>query len=85
MSELDGAPRGHVVHPPASRQAWKEQCLRICGSKFADLSLLRVSPALEAVRIDSEADLLGNTRNLSVLVCLLQSVAFQHFAQNLNY
>lgn len=60
-------PGGHVVHPSASRQARNHQYLRICGSKFADLSLLRVSPVLEAVRIDPEADLRENTRNLSVL------------------
>ena len=57
----------YVVHPSASRRARKEQYLRICGNKFADLSLLRVSPVLEAVRIGSEADLLENIRNLSVL------------------
>lgn len=73
---MAGTPGGHVVHPAASRQVREEQYLRICGNKFADLSLLRVSPVLEAVRIDSEANLLENTRNLSMLAYLLQKVFF---------
>jgi hypothetical protein len=72
---LDGIPRGHVVYPHASRQARKEQYIRICAIKFADLSL-RVSLVLEVVRIDSEADLLENTWSLYMLADLLSRPLF---------
>ena len=61
---MDGTPRSHVVLSPGKERA------TFSGRKFAYLSL-RASPVLEVVRIDSEADLLGDKRNLSVLAELL--------------